>query len=198
MNRRGKLIVISAPSGCGKSTVIKRILAAYPEFVYSVSTTTRPPRRYEIEGKDYNFIDETDFKRRIERNEFVEWSEVHGNYYGTERAAIQSELDKGHHVLLDIDVNGGEVIQRLFPESILIFLEPPSVEELRSRLYKRGTDDEASIKRRLSRFPMEKEKGRRYPHQLVNDDLELTIKQVIDLINSDDISNGDKGNAHTR
>ncbi len=173
-------------------------MAEHPEFVYSVSTTTRPPRRYEIDGKDYNFINGEEFKKRIDKGEFVEWSEVHGNYYGTERAMIQRELDQGHHVLLDIDVNGGEVIQQLFPDSILIFLEPPSIEELRTRLRKRGTDDEASIERRLSRFPMEKAKGFKYPQRLVNDDLEQTIAQVLGLINKKENSNGDRKNVHTR
>jgi len=177
-------VVISAPSGCGKTTVIQEILARRPDFAYSVSTTTRPPRDNETEGVDYYFVTKDEFKRRIENGLFVEWELVHGHYYGTERTAVRDRLERGVNVLLDIDVNGGAHIKRLFPDSLLIFLEPPSIEELQRRLRNRQADDETAIARRLERFPLEMKKGAAYQFHIVNDDLERTVKEILRIIDS--------------
>lgn len=184
MSKKGRLIIISAPSGCGKSTVIQKILQLRPDYAYSISSTTREPRDYEIDGVNYHFLSHEEFQKRLENGEFVENFEIHGQLYGTERSSIQKQLNVGHNVLLDIDVNGGEAIRDIYPDSILIFLEPPSTTELKKRLIKRGTDDKKAIERRLSRYPMELEKGNKYPHKVVNDDLEQTVKEVLKIIDS--------------
>ena len=176
------MIVLSAPSGGGKSTVIKEILKRRPDFSYSISCTTRQIRHYEIEGVHYHFLTEDEFKRRVAEGRFIEWEEVHGNLYGTDREIIEASLAAGKNVLLDIDVNGGEALTQSFPDSLLIFLYPPSIEELRRRLKLRGSDDDESIERRISRYTMEKEKGDAYPFRIVNDDLEKTIEAVLQLI----------------
>ncbi len=147
-----------------------------------MSCTTRPIRHYEIDGVHYHFLSQDEFESRINAGRFLEYEEVHGNLYGTDRDVIEAALTAGKNVLLDIDVNGGEALQDVFPESVLIFLYPPSIEELRHRLRKRGSDDEASIERRLSRYPMEKEKGDAYPFRIVNDDLEKTVLEVLKVI----------------
>ncbi|MFH0765184.1 MAG: guanylate kinase [Calditrichota bacterium] len=182
MNKRGRLVVISAPSGAGKSTIIRKIMEQRQDFAYSVSSTTRPPRRFEIDGRDYHFLSHDEFMSRVSAGEFAEWTEVHGELYGTEHSSIQRELDAGKHVLLDIDVVGGEAIRALYPESILIFIDPPSVAVLRERLRQRGTDDEAAIERRLSRYPMEARRGAQYPFHVINDRLETAVQEVLNII----------------
>jgi guanylate kinase len=187
LNKRGRLIVFSAPSGCGKSTVIKEILKRRPDFSYSISCTTRPIRNYEVDGVHYHFLTKEEFERRIYAGRFLEWAEVHDNFYGTDRIIMEEALVAGKKVLLDIDVIGGGELRVHFPDSILIFLMPPSTDELRRRLKLRGTDDEAAIERRLSRYPMELAKAQEYPYKIVNNDLEATISEVLRII--DNITN---------
>lgn len=182
--RRGCLVVLSAPSGGGKSTVIKEIVRRRPDFTYSVSATTRPRRQYETDGVHYHFLSREEFETGIHEGRFLEWEEVHGDLYGTDRHPIDSAVSEGRNVLLDIDVNGGERVAAAFPETILIFLYPPSLDELRRRLRARGADDESAIERRLARYPMEKEKGDRYPHRIVNEDIEVTIEAIMSIIES--------------
>jgi len=182
LNKRGRLVVLSAPSGGGKSTVIKEILKRHPDFIYSVSSTTRPKRNYEVEGFHYYFLTRAEFEQGITENRFIEFEEVHGDLYGTDRRMIEKALNEGKNILLDLDVNGGDWISHQYPGTILIFLYPPSIEELRERLRRRGADDETTIEKRLSRYPMEKAKGDRYPHHIVNENLEDTIERVLEII----------------
>lgn len=177
--------MLSAPSGGGKSTVIKEILRRRRDFTYSVSCTTRPKRNYEVEGVHYHFLTRAEFERRIAAGRFVEWAEVHNDLYGTDHAIIEQALCEGRNVLLDLDVNGGENITLAFPDSVLIFLYPPSLDELRRRLRLRGSDDEAAIERRLSRYPMEKAKGNIYPFRIINDNLETTVGKVLEILDKE-------------
>ncbi len=177
-----KLIVVSGGSGSGKSTILKEILKRKPEYVFSISSTTRTPRSHETNGNEYYFLTHEGFDKRIKAGEFLEWAEVHGEYYGTEKRVIEGELKAGHYVLLDLDVYGGAAVKKLFPEAILIFIKPPDMESLRERLEKRGADSQAQIEKRLSRYPFEEEQGKKYTFQIVNDDLETAIQEVAEII----------------
>lgn len=177
-----KLIVVSGGSGSGKSTILKEILKRKPEYVFSISSTTRAPRPHETNGTEYFFLSHEEFNRRVEAGEFLEWAEVHGEFYGTEKRVIEEELKAGNSVLLDLDVYGGAAVKRLFPEAVLIFIKPPDINSLRERLEKRGTDSSAQIEKRLSRYPFEEEQGRTYTFQIINDDLEMAIQEVTEII----------------
>lgn len=180
---RGKLVVISAPSGAGKTTIARAILAAHPTLGFSVSATTRPVRPGEREGRDYFFLTKEEFLRRIEAGDFVEWEEIYGNWYGTLQREVDSALDGGRHILFDIDVKGGLSIRRRYPESLLIFIRPPSVAVLLERLRNRKTESDAVVERRMERVPMEMQLGASFDHQVVNDDLPRAIAEVNGIVN---------------
>jgi len=180
---RGLLCVLSSPSGGGKTTVIREVLKRRPEYRYSISSTTRPRRPGEVNGKDYFFLTEREFRTKIAKGEFAEWAEVHGYLYGTSRRFIDGCLKKGQVVLLDLDVQGGLAVKRLYGNhSLLIFLKPPSLEVLVNRLKGRKTESEAEIKRRIQRIPEEMAKAPFYDFVLVNDKLEATVEKIIGLI----------------
>lgn len=180
---RGHLIVVSAPSGSGKTTIVKAILAKHPSMLFSVSATTRPKRETETDGKDYFFLTRTEFERRIQAGELVEWEEIYGNLYGTLKSEVDKVLKSGHSMLFDIDVKGGLSIKRHYPDdSLLIFIQPPSVEVLEARLRNRKTEDEETFKRRMARVTMELNMASQFHHQVVNDDLETAIRDVERLI----------------
>lgn len=180
--KRGRIFVVSAPSGAGKSTLCSTLLARFPNLSYSVSHTTRPPRKGERDGVDYHFISTEGFKKRIDENQWVEWAEVHGNYYGTSRVVIEKGVTEGAHLLLDIDVQGAEQVKTIFPEAITLFIMPPSVEVLEARLRSRGTDDEAIIEKRLNNAEKEMACKDLYEHVIVNDVLEVAEKELIDIV----------------
>ena len=180
--RRGKLVVIAAPSGSGKTTVAREIMKLNPLLAFSVSATTRTVRPGEVEGKDYFFLSREEFKRGIEADEFVEWEELYGNYYGTLKREVDRILDRGQHLLFDVDVNGGLSIKRQYPDVLMIFIRPRSMEVLRTRLQKRGTESNATVKSRLARVPMEFEKGDGFDHQIVNDVLSQTVEEVQKIV----------------
>ncbi len=179
---KGKLYVISSPSGGGKSTVINEILKIEPVLTYSISATTRPPRANERNGKDYFFLSEKDFFKYIEQNEFIEWEQVHGYYYGTLRQQIEDKTSRGKKVILDIDVQGGLNIKNSFSESILIFLWLPSLKVLEQRLRNRGTENEEILKKRLLRAEEELKKADSYDYIIINDKLDNTIKETLAII----------------
>lgn len=172
MRREGIALVLSAPSGAGKTTLIKRLLAEFPHFRYSVSCTTRRPREGEINGKDYLFLSREDFERRRAENYFAEWAEVHGNFYGTPLQPVKALLREGRDMLFDIDVQGAAQLKLTLDEATFVFILPPNMEELERRLRARGLDDEATIERRLSNARMEMRQARWYDALLVNDDLD--------------------------
>jgi guanylate kinase len=180
---RGKLIVVSAPSGAGKTTIVKAILAKYPSLLFSISATTRPIRAGETEGRDYFFLPREEFERRITAGQLVEWEEIYGNLYGTLKSEVDKALSAGKTLLFDIDVKGALSIKRHYPsDAVLIFVKPPSFEVLRSRLLNRKTEDEATIKRRLDRVPMELETGNQFDYQVVNNDLQTTVQEVEQIV----------------
>ncbi len=184
MTRKGnpQLVVLSAPSGAGKTTICKKLVERNPDFRISVSATTRPPRPGEVDGVDYYFISPEEFQQKIARGEFLEYENVHGNYYGTLRETVEELLDNGFTVLFDIDVNGALKIKQQYPDAILIFIRPPSLEELKRRLRKRKTERPEEIEKRLQRLPEEYQKAVFFDYEVVNDDLLrtlLTIEKII-------------------
>jgi guanylate kinase len=178
----GRLFVISSPSGCGKTTVIRELLKRNPEFRGSVSATTRPPRSGEREGADYHFLSETEFDRKIASGEFYEWAVVHGRRYGTLKEQVNASLQKGTRLLLAIDVQGGLRVKEQLPDSVLIFLMPPSMHELENRLRERGTDSAESIRSRLEHAVQEMAVADRYDFRIVNDRLDRTVREIEALI----------------
>jgi guanylate kinase len=178
----GRLFVISAPSGAGKSTLCRALLARDPDLNYSISYTSRKPRGQERDGVDYHFVSEEEFERGIESGRWAEWARVHGNYYGTSAADLQRQLADGSDMLLDIDVEGTRQIRKRFPESVTIFIMPPSMEALEQRLRERGTDSEAAIRRRLQNAEAEMRFRGLYRHVVVNDRLPQAMAELIGLI----------------
>ena len=176
------LFVVSAPSGAGKTTLCTRMLNRFPELSYSISHTTRAPRGNEQDGVDYFFITTDLFKARIKEKAWAEWAEVHGNYYGTSRAFITEQLNQGHPLLLDIDVQGARQIRRIYPRAVTIFIKPPSVSILEARLRERGTDTDEVIARRLENAMREMADIPLFQHVIVNDDLDMATREMAAVI----------------
>lgn len=175
-------VVLSAPSGVGKTTIARALVEAEEDFAFSVSATTRARRGKEAHGVDYWFLTREAFLRMIEEEEFAEWAEVHGELYGTPFSSLRSAGHGGRHVLLDIDVQGARQIREAVPQALLLFILPPSVELLLSRLRGRGTEGEAAIRRRLRTALNELEAADFFDFFVVNDDLERAIAEVRTLI----------------
>ena len=178
----GRLFIMSAPSGAGKTTLRNALLKKYPQIAYSVSHTTRAPREGEIPGRDYHFIDRDEFLQGIEEDRWVEWARVHDNYYGTSARFIQRCLDAGCFILLDIDVQGAEIILNKFADAVTIFIQPPSMEVLEKRLFKRGADSPEVIRKRLVNAKAELEKSGSYMHVIINDVLDEAANELIRLV----------------
>lgn len=176
---RGKLIVVSAPSGSGKTTIVKAVLEAHPEMLFSISATTRPIRDGEVEGKDYFFLTRQEFERRIGAGELLEWEEIYSDLYGTLKSEVERALSSGKDMAFDIDVKGALSIKHHYPQdAILIFISLPSLDVLKSRLMNRRTEDEEALKRRLDRASMELTMASQFDYQVVNDDLQTAVGQV--------------------
>ena len=174
----GNLFILSAPSGAGKTTLCKALLERFPDIVYSVSYTTRHPRGTEKNGTDYFFIEKEAFEKKLKQDYWAEWANVHGNFYGTSREFLDDYLARGRDILLDIDVQGTRQILDHYPHSVTIFVLPPSLEALRSRLESRATDTVEVIERRLGDARKEIEQRHIYRHVIINDKLE----EAIDLL----------------
>ena len=178
----GKLIVIVAPSGTGKSTMIKRLKKDFPSIVESVSFTTRPIRPGEIEGQSYFFIDREKFLKMREDDEFLEWAEVHGNLYGTSKKFVEGSLAEGKHLLFDLDVQGTDSIKVYFGDMAnVIFISPPSVEELEKRLRHRGTENTQVINLRLMNAQKELLRKHDFDFLIYNDDIENAYKRLREI-----------------
>ena len=179
----GLLLVLSAPSGAGKTTLARMIEQRFPEALFSVSYTTRAPRGAEQNGKDYHFVDTLTFQQMMERNEFVEWAEVHGNFYGSSKRVIEASYRPGGIAVFDIDVQGGTAIKRKYPDAVCIFILPPSMEELERRLRARGTDTDEVVRRRMLAARSECEKGAAtYDYLVINDRLDEAFQQLTSIV----------------
>ena len=181
-------IVLSAPSGGGKTTVTKRLMDRRKDIGYSVSCTTRPPRPGEVNGVDYEFLTEKEFNAHREAGDFAEWAVVHGKFYGTLKSAVAKVLAGGKHVMMDIDVQGASQVAGAWPQAVLIFMLPPSVEVLLARLEARNTEDGATLLTRLKSAHAELQAVTRYHYVLVNDDLESTVARVSSIIDAEEVS----------
>ena len=182
MNEKGKLIVISGPSGAGKSTVVFKAIEGRDDFCFSTSVTTRKPRPGEVDGKEYFFVDLDRFKEMVENDELLEHAEYVANSYGTPRFYVEQQMAKGMNVLLDIEVQGARQIREKMPDAVMIFIVPPSLEELERRLRGRGTDTERAIEARLIRARQEYEEADFYDYLIVNDDVDKAARQLNAII----------------
>lgn len=179
--KKGKFIVMSGPSGVGKGTICNTLINELNAW-YSVSMTTRLPREGEKEGINYYFVTKEEFEERLKNNELLEYNLYNNNYYGTPKDKVLEKLNQGINVFSEIDVNGARNIKKMFPESLLIYIAPPSMEELRKRLTERGTETEEKINQRLA-IAVEEEKERHiYDYVIINDDLETAINEVRNII----------------
>ncbi|HLQ66837.1 MAG TPA: guanylate kinase [Candidatus Limnocylindrales bacterium] len=176
------VVVVSGPSGAGKSSFVKTLLGKGPDFEYSVSATTRPRRPHETEGRDYFFLTQEEFQRRVEAGDFVEHARVHGEWYGTLRSQIDGALARGKNVLLDIDVQGGKAVRRVYPGGVFIFILPPSMEALEARLRHRATDPDERIRLRLENARREIPMVREYGYSIVNDDFEEASRRAVAIV----------------
>ena len=175
---QGKLIVITGPSGVGKGTIVRSLLQRHPQLRLSISTTTRNPRPGEKDGVDYYFTSRDEFEGAIAENEFLEWAEYAGNYYGTPKTKVKNLLEQGKIVILEIELLGARSIVQMFPEAQRIFILPPSIAELEARLRKRGKDPESAIEKRLARAKEEVAAKDEFKIQVINQDLAEAIKQI--------------------
>jgi guanylate kinase len=178
----GRLVVVSGPSGAGKGTIISTALERRPDLVLSVSATTRAPRASEQDGVHYHFISQAEFRRMVAAGEFLEWAEVYGALYGTPLAPVRAALGAGRDVLLELDIQGAVQVKEAEPEAVLVFIEPPSMEDLSERLRERGTEDPESRARRIEAGHEEVKVGRTYDHIIVNDRLEEAVEDFLRIL----------------
>ncbi|MDP9750034.1 guanylate kinase [Thermoanaerobacter pentosaceus] len=180
--KKGLLIVLSGPSGAGKGTICKALMEKEKDLKLSISATTRPPRSGEIEGKNYFFKTEEEFEKMIENDSFLEWAKVYDHYYGTPKDFVLKNLDEGNDVVLEIDIQGALKIKEKFPEGIFIFILPPSMEELKNRIKKRGTETEEEIIKRFKSAYEELNYVSRYNYVVINDSIEEAVEKIRAII----------------
>ena len=183
-NKRGILVVVSGFSGAGKGTLMKEILRRYPNYALSVSMTTRAPREGEVDGVSYFFVDKNTFEETIENNGLIEYASYCGNYYGTPRAYVEEQLNAGKDVILEIEIQGALKIKDKYPDALLVFVMPPSVEELKRRLAGRGTETQDVIDARMARAVEEAEGIEAYDVIVVNDDLDECTQRLHSIISA--------------
>ena len=179
---QGILIVVSAPSGAGKTTIVKEILKEFQQIIFSISATTRPKRETEIDGIEYFFLTESQFKEKINNDEFIEWEKFYDYYYGTLKSFINVNIEAGKSVMLELDVKGALTIKRLYPYAHLIYISPPSFEELVNRLRQRNTENETDFLKRIERAKMELSLKDQFDFVIENQDLQTAIKEAKSLV----------------
>lgn len=182
---RAAPVVLAAPSGTGKTTIARALVEGDGPFVFSVSVTTRPPREGERDGTDYGFVSRDEFQEMIDGDELVEFAEVHGNLYGTPRRNLVEAMERGEHVVLDIDVQGARQIRERVPEAVLVFVFPPSADALWARLTARGTEDPDEVRRRLRTARRELAEAETFHYVVVNDDLERAVASVRSIVEAE-------------
>ena len=185
LNRKGLLLVVSGPSGAGKGTICKALLNKNDKIKLSVSATTRKPRNGEVHGVNYFFIEKEEFTKMIENGEFLEYAQIYDNFYGTPKAAIIECLEKGQDVILEIEMQGARQIKEVYPEGVFIFVLPPSLEELKSRIVGRGTETQEEIEKRFSCAFEEINQIVNYDYFIVNEDIEKSVNDVEAIILSE-------------
>ena len=184
MDRKGILLVLSGFAGSGKGTICKELLRQYDNYAFSVSATTRQPREGEVDGIDYFFISKEKFQEMIENGEFLEYASYVTNSYGTPKKYVEKMLDEGKDVILEIECQGALSVKTVFPEAVLVFVMPPTVEEIYNRLHKRDTESEEVILKRMQRGSEEVNVIERYDYLLINDDLSETVSELHYIVNS--------------
>ena len=182
MEYPGNLFVVAAPSGAGKSSLVKSLLELDSHLVVSISHTTRPPRGQEQNGREYWFISEPEFRAMVEQGDFFEWAEVHGNLYGTSRAAIESRMAAGEDVILEIDVQGADLVMEKAQEAVTIFILPPSFETMRARLIARATEGSSDLDLRLRNSHYEVAQYSKFQYVVINDELGLAARKLASII----------------
>lgn len=182
MKTKGNLIIFSAPSGAGKTTIVKEILASFPTIIFSISATTRKPRPGEKDGVDYFFLDKDKFEELIKNDELLEYEKIYDYYYGTLKKFILDNINNGLNILMDIDVKGALNVKKKYPQATIIFIAPPSIEELEKRLINRGSDTPEEIKKRISRAKEELEYMGKFDYVIINDDLNIAKEEAKKII----------------
>ncbi|MBN2571257.1 MAG: guanylate kinase [Ignavibacteriales bacterium] len=177
-----KLIVFSAPSGSGKTTLVKYILNKFPDFVFSISATTRPKRENEENGVEYFFHSEKEFEEKIKNNEFIEWERFYDYYYGTLKSFIEEKIEQEKVVIFELDVKGALNFKKIYPDSVLVFISPPDFETLEKRLTERATESKIDLIKRLERAKLEMSFKDKFDYIIMNDNLEKAKKEIIEII----------------
>jgi len=179
---KGHIFVLSSPSGGGKSTLIKHALKFFEKLIHSISATSRHPRKNETEGVHYFFLSEKDFEKKIKKGDFAEWAKVFNNFYGTPIKNIEKEFSEGNNLIMDLDVQGAFQLKKKFPEATLIFILPPSINELKKRLTERGTETEEDINKRLEIAKIEIAQKNNYDYIITNEKIEDAVNELIEII----------------
>ncbi len=179
-----KLLVISGSSGVGKGTVLKEVLKTRNDIKYSISCTTRNPREGEVHGQHYFFLSKDDFMNDVKKGNFLEWAEFSGNFYGTNRELVQKMLNDGFNVILEIETDGAMQVKKKVPDCTMIFIAPPSVEELERRLRGRNTETEEAIQKRLKMVKIELERSKNYDYIVINDEVSKAAAKILEIIDA--------------
>ncbi|MBB5191806.1 guanylate kinase [Silvimonas terrae] len=182
---KGTIFVVTAPSGAGKTTLVAALLAADQQIQLSVSYTSRVARAGEVDGKDYHFVDRAAFEGMIQAGDFIEWAEVYGNYYGTSKKWLESVIDDGRDILLEIDWQGAQQVHKLFPDSVGVFVLPPSINTLEQRLRARGKDPEDAIQRRMSKAREEMGHVSEAQYVIINEHIDDAVRDIISVVRAE-------------